>query len=245
MMQVAGKVAVVTGARQGVGLALVRALLARGAESVVASDVLPMPNGALRPKERERVCWQLCDVTVQSDLDALAASAAGAQLVFSNAGVNRMQGLLTEGGLAAARLELEVNYLGALGVIRALLPELRKRQGHRAIVVTGSALADAPILELATYCVSKAATGAMADILRAELSPAGIQVLVAKPGAIDTEMIASLDIPKISPREAADEILNALEAGASEVLVGPEAKERGKAISVDREGYFRSLGERA
>ena len=61
-MRIEGTTAVVTGARQGLGLALTKALLARGAELVVASDKLPPLDGAFDPDQRRRVRWLACDV---------------------------------------------------------------------------------------------------------------------------------------------------------------------------------------
>lgn len=243
-MRIEGKSAVVTGASQGIGLALTKALLARGAARVVASDIVPIADQTLLAQEQKRLCWQRCDVTSQADREALAETVGETQLIFSNAGINKLRGLFVDDGLTAATGEIEVNYLGALGIIRALVPRLQNSGNNCAIVMTGSVLAEAPIPSLATYCISKAALGAMADILRAELMQDGIQVLLAKPGAVDTNLIAPLDIPKITAADAADEILSALEAGASEVLVGPEAKVRATAIATDRAAYFRSLGKR-
>jgi NAD(P)-dependent dehydrogenase (short-subunit alcohol dehydrogenase family) len=239
-MQIEGKTAVVTGASQGIGLALTRTLLAQGAAQVVIGDIAPITDPGLLTQEPARLRWQACDVTSSAEVEAFAASAGQVDLVFCNAGVNAMQGLLADDHLIAAKQEIEVNYLGALRVVRALVPRLRRSGDRRAIVFTGSILAEDPISAFATYCISKAALGAMADILRAELTDADVQILLAKPGAVDTNLIGSLDIPKITAGEAAHEILSALQAGESEVLVGPEARARAQTISARRIAFYRN-----
>lgn len=217
-----GKTVVITGAGKGIGFALTTALLKRGAASVLACDL--HPEEAQASFAHPSLRWLKCDVTSDEDVQSLAASIKQADILFCNAGVNAMEGLFIDDGLAAAKREVDVNYLGALRVVRAVVPRLLSAPDGAALVFTGSVLADYPIAGFATYCVSKAALSKMAEVLRTELGEHGVHVLVAKPGAVDTDLIASLDIPKISAAEAATEILDALEARQFEVLVGPEAK---------------------
>src|ERR1700704_6281623 len=66
---------------------------------------------------------------------------------------------------------------------------------------------------MGSYCASKAAGLSLTQGLRGELGPKGVRVAAALPGAVDTRMTAGLPIPKMSPADAAREILDGFESG--------------------------------
>ena len=112
-----------------------------------------------------------------------ALGAAGLDLLISNAGI------LTPGPieilpLAAIRREFEVNVFGAVSVINAFLPALRKARGR--IVQISTWTASLPLPFNGPSGASKAAMEVLATVYRAELKQFGIDVVVAPAGNMKT-----------------------------------------------------------
>ena len=107
----------------------------------------------------------------------------------------RLDGLVDNAGIAVAapledlpldelRRQLEVNLVGQLAVTQALLPALRAARGR--IVIVGSIAGRSALPFLGAYAISKFALEAMADSLRLEVAPDGIEVALVEPGTIAT-----------------------------------------------------------
>jgi NAD(P)-dependent dehydrogenase (short-subunit alcohol dehydrogenase family) len=134
----------------------------------------------------ERVRVLRFDVT-----DAEAVASAGEQVVADGplSGVVNNAGIALPGPLeflpiTAMREQLEVNLLGQLRVIQAVMPALRSGTGR--IVVVGSIGGRIAGPMLGAYHVSKFAVVGLTDSLRAELAPWHIPVILVEPGAIAT-----------------------------------------------------------
>ena len=82
--------------------------------------------------------------------------------------------------------QLDVNVVGQLRVLQAVLPQLRASRGR--IVLMGSVAGRSALPFLGAYAMSKFALEAMADALRLELEPWGIQVSIVQPATIATPM---------------------------------------------------------
>jgi NAD(P)-dependent dehydrogenase (short-subunit alcohol dehydrogenase family) len=109
--------------------------------------------------------------------------------------VGELDALVDNAGIAiAAPLEflppeeltrqLDVNVVGQLRVLQAFLPSLRRSKGR--VVIMGSVGGKSALPFLGAYAMSKFALEAMADSLRLELAPFGIQVSIIEPGTIAT-----------------------------------------------------------
>ena len=109
--------------------------------------------------------------------------------------VDSLDALVDNAGIAiAAPLEflppaeltrqLDVNVVGQLRVLQAFLPALRSSRGR--IVLMGSIGGRSALPFLGAYAMSKFALEAMADALRVELAPFGLQVAIVEPGTIAT-----------------------------------------------------------
>ena len=188
---------VVTGANRGIGLELCRQLSARG-ETVVAACRRTSP--ALDDLRCEMV--EGVDLT-RDDAGAVldrALGAAAVDVLLCNAGVlrrDRIDALDFEG----ARLQFDVNTLGPLRVISALLPRL----GHGAkiglVSSKAGSIGDGPSGGLYGYRISKAALNMAGANLASDLAQRGILVAVLHPGFVRTEMTGGAGT--IDPPDAA------------------------------------------
>jgi NAD(P)-dependent dehydrogenase (short-subunit alcohol dehydrogenase family) len=210
-MNIQNSVALVTGANRGLGLAFARELLARGASKVYAAAREPS-NITLPGVVPVRL-----DVTSTDQIEALAREAPDVTLLINNAGIIRAGSLLEADALAAARAELETNYLGPLATSRAFAPILA-RNGGGAIINVLSVLSWVALPTTATYSASKAAAWALTNGLRNELRPQNTQVLGLHVGYIDTDMVRAINAAKSTPADVVTKTLDALEAGREEIL---------------------------
>jgi NAD(P)-dependent dehydrogenase (short-subunit alcohol dehydrogenase family) len=212
-MKIQDSVVLVTGANRGIGLALTKALLARGAKKVYA--------GARDPKSvtLPGVVPLRLDVTDPAQVSAAAREAGDVSIVINNAGIASQTLLLSGDAPAQIRRELETNVLGLLDVSRAFAPVLAKQGGGAlANILSVVSWISSPIL--ATYSVSKSAAWSVTNGLRNELRAQGTLVVGAHFGFVDTDLTAGIDRPKLAADDVAAAILDGLAAGKEEVVFG-------------------------
>jgi NAD(P)-dependent dehydrogenase (short-subunit alcohol dehydrogenase family) len=139
------------------------------------------------------------------------------QIVINNAGVASWLSAVEGEGLDPFRAEFEVNYFGSVAVARAFAPVVA-RNGGGAIVNMLSALSWATFEQTANYSATKAAGWAYTNGLRQSLADQGTLVVAVHAGYIDTDMVAAVDAPKISPDDVARQTVEAIAEGRTEVL---------------------------
>jgi NAD(P)-dependent dehydrogenase (short-subunit alcohol dehydrogenase family) len=207
MVSIEGATVLVTGGQRGLGRALVRGFLDRGAAKVYATARTPAADAD------PRVVALPLEVTDADSVTALARSATDVSIVVNNAGVSG--GLpITTGDVDAMRSLFDTNVFGAIRVAQAFTPILAANGGGAHIHSALSWAAGA-----GAYGASKAAFWSVTNSLRAELKGQGTQVLGVHVGYVDTDMTAAVTAPKSDAAVVAAEILDALEKGAAEVLV--------------------------
>lgn len=209
MVAVSGKVVLVTGGRRGLGSALVDEVLARGAAKVYSTAREQYSD------TRPGVVALPLEVRDDASVAALAEAAPDVDIVINNAGI-LLPGSLLTGDFDDIATTFDINVFGPLRVIRALAPALASNGGG-AIVNVHSVLSW--LAGAGAYGASKAAIWSVTNSLRVELREQQTQVLGVHVGFIDTEMVADVPLPKTSPQTVAKTVLDALEAGANEVLV--------------------------
>ena len=176
-----GKLAVVTGAAGGIGLAICDAFLREGA-NVIGADINPPEP---RP-DRKELHFHPLDVTSESSVrdfrQKVAAMGAKLDVLVNNAGAMLGRPLL-QTSVAEANHLMAVNVVGPFLVMRELVPLM---MGSGAVINMSSGAAARPVAYMSVYSASKAAVSAMSKAAALEFAP--IRVNSVLPGAIDTPM---------------------------------------------------------
>jgi len=192
-MQIENSVALVTGANRGIGRAFVDALLERGARRIYAAGRDLASLEAVVRLDPKRIRALEIDVTNPDHARAAAAQAKDVTLLINNAGALAV-GRLADIPVAAVRGDMETNFFGLLNVITPFVPILERN--HGSIVNILSLLSVASMPGVASYNASKAAGWSLTLSFRADLAKRGIRMHAVFPGAVDTEMARSFEIPK-------------------------------------------------
>ncbi len=180
----AGRVALVTGAASGIGLATARALLGAGA-AVVGLDLSAAVDEVSDALDFVAVRGDASDAGAVDDAIARGIRAfGGLDALVVNAGVFPAPEPVA--GLSADSWEraLTVNAGGALVALRAAHPFLRVSPVGGSVVVVGSKNVPAPGVGAAAYSASKAALTQLARVAALEWGPDGIRVNVVHPDAV-------------------------------------------------------------
>lgn len=200
----------IVGASSGIGAALARALVGRGAwvalsarrrdalEDVAAScggEALVEPMDVTCPADFERV------------RDRLLAAWGRLDLVVFNAGTYRPLHA-DEITPAAIRETLHTNLIGMMDGVAAVVP-LFTRQGRGGVALVGSVAGYGGLPKATVYGPGKAALINFAETLYLDLAPAGVSVFLVNPGFVATPLTAQNDftMPALMTPEAAAEAM--------------------------------------
>lgn len=211
------KVAIITGANQGLGLEIAKKYAASGANLMLCARNGVLLDGALKEIKQyaangQIILAQQTDISKEkevSDLIELTLKQLGAcHILVNNAGIYGPKGNIEDVDWAQWIKTIEINVYGSVMMSRELLP-LFKRQRYGKIIQLSGGGATNPMPKISAYAVSKAAIVRFAETLAEEVRGFGIDVNALAPGALNTRML--------------DEVL----------MAGPEA--------VGQEFYGRSL----
>src|SRR3954468_7347046 len=180
----------ITGASRGIGRACALALDRRGLD-VIAGVRSEAAAEGLQAEASDRLRTVTLDVTDADSIRA-AAEAVGPRLdvLVNNAGIavgNVVEALPID----ELRNQLEINVVGQVAVTQALLPALRTASGRIVFISSVSGRVSTPVLT--PHTASQYAIKAIADGLRVELRPWGVQVVLIEPGSIDTDIWRGAD----------------------------------------------------
>ena len=187
--ELAGRVALVTGAARGIGAAVAEELAARGAR-VLATDVDGAAVAALSAPHEGRVTGRELDVTDATAVEDLVAEAERTlgplDIVVNVAGVLRGAAVvdLDDADWAAV---FAVNTDGVFHVSRAAARRMTERR-RGSIVTVASNAAGVPRAGMAAYAASKAAAVMFTKCLGLEVAPYGVRCNTVCPGSTDTDM---------------------------------------------------------
>lgn len=187
-LHLSGKVAVVTGASRGIGLAITRALVEEGAKVVAAARGSNAELAGFGATVRPVAVDLTSPEGPQKVIDEAVAAFGGLDILVNNVGSvhPRVGGFLsvTDEDWAAT---LTSNFLSAVRMTRVALPHLLAR-GAGAIITVSSVNAFLPDPLVIDYSAAKAALTNFCKSLSKEVGPKGIRVNTVSPGPVATDM---------------------------------------------------------
>ena len=187
------KVWFVTGASKGLGLTLVRQLLAAGYAVAATSRNLSELTQAVSPATEQFLPLHLdlsSEASVQQAIAATVSTLGGLDVVVNNAGYGQLGGLeeITD---QEARQNFEVNVFGLLNVLRYATPHLRQQGAGRVFNISSIAGYTGDFPGWGIYCGTKFAVAGLTESYAAEMKDFGVYATVVYPGYFRTEFLAS------------------------------------------------------
>jgi NAD(P)-dependent dehydrogenase (short-subunit alcohol dehydrogenase family) len=251
-MQLADKVAIVTGGARGIGRAIAEGLAADGAKLVIA-DLHGAAEAAraIADASGRPAIGLDCDTSEEAAVGAMAAAAAeafgGVDILVNNAGIYSalIPGPFEQITVEAWRRVMDVNVMGVFLCCRAVVGGMRARGGGRIVNInSGTPFKGVPFL--LHYVASKGAVLGMTRALARELGPAGILVNGVAPGFTLSDgvmgnpvQLEQLRAVSIKARALARDQLPADIVGAVRFFAGPQASFiTGQTLIVDGGAYF-------
>jgi short-subunit dehydrogenase len=212
-------VVLITGASSGIGRATALALAVRGVD-VVAIGRRAEALATLAATCSERITPLVLDITDDAAVSGLAAHLAHIgrvpDVLVNNAGYAQI-GPVEDTPLDAIRAQFDTNFVGAIAMIQAVLPAMRRRQRGRIVNVSSVAgIVSLPFMGV--YCASKFALEAATDAMRLEISPFGIDAVLVEPAAIASDFAQvseAFALHKPSATSSYDELFDAAKMRAA------------------------------
>jgi len=188
-LKLESKIAVVTGASKGIGLAITRALIAEGARVIAGARDVGGELAALASRDSVRaVSLDLSKPDAPQSLVAHAEEFGGLDILVNNVGAVavRLDGFASvtdEQWLSS----LNLNFMAAVRTTRAALPLMLKRGAGNIVTVSSvnSFLPDPGVID---YCAAKAALTNFSKALSKEVGPKGIRMNTVSPGPVETAL---------------------------------------------------------
>jgi uncharacterized oxidoreductase len=217
-MQLNGKTILLTGGTDGIGKELAAQLKAKGA-SLIITGRTPERIEIAKAAGYEVIA---ADLSSQPGVDAILAAVGGRpiDILINNAGVGSDHDFREAApDLADNDRSIFSNFNAPVHLITHLMAVLRSRP-EAMIVNTTSGLAIAPRAGGPIYCATKAALRSYTLALREQLKGTNIHVLEVLPPVVETKMTAGRGGNKLSAKDCAAQIVDAMESNAKEANVG-------------------------
>lgn len=189
------KVILLTGASSGIGEALSVAVAKRGAVVGLLARRRELLEKIAEQCEKTGGTARIfdCDVTdeeeVQAAADELTAEFGRIDMLIANAGIGGNNKETRDLQPAAVKKVLEVNLIGAVNAVHAVLPDMLKR-GSGQLVAISSLAGFRGLPKSAAYSASKAGMTAFFESVRLDVQHLGVDVTIIQPGFIKTPLTA-------------------------------------------------------
>lgn len=188
-----GKTAIVTGAARGIGLAVVRRLLASGANcSLWDNDAAALERAATELNNENRVHTVVVDVTAEARVDSAAAATqarfGAIDLLVNNAGIAGVSKKLWDCSPSEWRAVMELDLFAVFLCCHAVIPRMLPRNTGRIVNVASIAGKEGNP-NASHYSAAKAGVIGLTKSLGKELATTGIRVNCITPAVIETEIL--------------------------------------------------------
>lgn len=197
MQNFEGKTAFVTGGANGIGIGLVRALLAQGCRVAIADIREDSIEAAIKSLDNQMVMGVQVDVSSREAMaraaDDVEAKFGPVSLLFNNAGINLFQ-TIEESSYSDWDWVMGVNLHGPINGVMTFVPRMIAAGNGGYIVNTASMAGFLAAGSPGIYNTTKFAVRGMSESLRASLAPHGIGVSVLCPGLVKSFIYASDDV---------------------------------------------------
>jgi NAD(P)-dependent dehydrogenase (short-subunit alcohol dehydrogenase family) len=189
MIDMMGKVALVTGGASGMGQIVARRLANQGAK-VAIFDVNEQGLQETAA-ESDNITAFRCDISSLEDVEAKVAEAAASlgpiDLLVHAAALMPSHKLIDHTHEGMAQL-FAINYFGTTYMVRAVLPAMLER-GQGRIIAFGSIAGIALVPRMGAYCATKAAVNAYMEVLQNEIRDSGVRAHLVCPPAVNTPLV--------------------------------------------------------
>jgi len=191
------KIAIITGASQGLGFEIARKYLEAGASTMICArngKLLDRARQELQPLLRsgQEIISRNTDVSkiddIESVVEATIVKFGRIDILVNNAGVYGPKGTIEDVDWKEWAHAIEINLYGSILMCRAVLPHY-KAQGHGKIVQLSGGGATNPMPRISAYAVSKAAVIRFIETLAEEVREHHIDANAIAPGALNTRML--------------------------------------------------------
>jgi short-subunit dehydrogenase len=219
-MDLHGRVAAITGASSGIGLACARQLAAAGVKVVLGArrtDMLDQAVAAIRAGGGHAEAVTM-DVTREAEVAALVKAAQRAfgrlDVMICNAGFG-YYGTVEETPPEVMQRMMDVNFMGTYLGARAALPVFRTQdRGH--LIVISSIVGQRGIARMSGYSATKAAQAGFCEALRSEFAGTGVDVSIVYPISTETEFRQAMQrdyghtVSGLGPKQSVDDVAAAV-----------------------------------
>ena len=228
------KIWFVTGASKGLGLTLVRQLLAAGYAVAATSRNLAELTQAVSAAPDQFLPLHMdlsSEASVQQAIEATIRTLGGLDVVVNNAGYGQLGGLeeLTD---QEARQNFEVNVFGLLNVLRHATPHLRQQGSGQVFNISSVGGYSGNFPGWGIYCGTKFAVAGLTESYAAEMKEFGVHATVVYPGYFRTDFLTSGSLGTPAQPIAAYQAIRDSQAAHEQQINGNQPGDPQKAAEV-------------
>jgi len=192
-----GKVAIITGASQGLGFEIAKKYVIAGADVMLCARNFSMLDNAQAELKTvaqadQKIITKVADVSVASDVQSLVKETleqlGACHILVNNAGIYGPKGEIETIDWDEWTKTIAINVYGSVLICRELIPYFKDQSYGKIIQLSGGGATN-PLPRISAYAVSKAAIVRFAETLAEEVRGTGIDVNSIAPGALNTRML--------------------------------------------------------
>ena len=197
MKQLNGKVAIITGANQGLGLQIANHYINNGASIAICARnksklINVKKNLEKNTSNDQKIFASKCDVSNNEEVNKFINQAnvelGSIDILVNNAGVYGPKGKIENINWLEWVKAIEINLFGSILMTRAVLPFFKKKYKGKIIQLSGGGATN-PLPNISAYATSKAAIVRYVETLAEEVREFNIDVNAVAPGALNTQML--------------------------------------------------------